>query len=158
MSAFHLQYLYSQKDLYCAVFLLIFSLMHYVFLGMDLVRIIKTISIPTLFTTATQSACCHINSAFPTCFVLYFSCLLAGRLCIYGGRGINHQSPSDWQFNLIHTFHLLGFTSNATDNAHIWPAHVQMVYWMCACVCIFGWICIPGYLKMPLRAFLLPYT
>lgn len=56
------------------------------------------------------------------CFVLFFSQSLSkGSYVSEGDRSFNHQSPSDWQFNLIHRFHLPCFTSNDPDNTHRCP-------------------------------------
>lgn len=54
-----------------------------------------------------------------------------------GGRSFSHPSPSDWQFNLIHRFHLLCFTSNNTDNTRRCScAFTYMSVCACTCVCV----------------------
>lgn len=57
-----------------------------------------------------------------------------------GGRSFSHPSPSDWQFNLIHRFHLLCFTSNDPDNTQMFlPFHMHVcvgAFAKCVCVCV----------------------
>lgn len=90
---------------------------------------------------AVLSGKCHLSLCIYLCPCLSYTISLLHHLwtrCkkLYvceGGRSFSHPSPSDWQFNLIHRFHLLCFTSNNPDNTQMFlPFHIHV------CVCAFA--------------------
>lgn len=116
------------------------------------------------------SQCNHINVILTSVFI----CVPANQLPLShtlptelskgsrvfeGGRSFSHQSPSDWQFNLIHRFHLLCFTSSNTDNTHRCPLHIYVRVFVHVCVCEGTCVCVCFHflvsLKLPLRGFVL---
>lgn len=87
-----------------------------------------------------------LSHTLPPQPLIFFIKLSKGSDVSEGGRSFSHQSPSDWQFNLIHRFHLLHFTSNNTDNIDThthtqMPLHIYLCIFVCTCVLLCCYMC-----------------
>lgn len=84
-------------------------------------------------TLSPSSYVCGVCVCVLFTFLFFYIVVSKGSCVSEGDRSFSHLSPSDWQFNLIHKFHLQCFTSNNSDNIHSCP---------CAFMCLFQEKCV----------------
>lgn len=117
----------------------------------------------TLSPSSYMCVCVGAGACVLFTFLFFYIVVSKGSCVSEGDRSFSHLSPSDWQFNLIHKFHLQCFTSNNSDNIQSCP---------CAFMCLFQETCVTvrvcvracgGFhplvpLKLPLTAFVPPWA